>query len=85
MLSKQKKKGATAVSTTAPKNTLQQKVYQAQQPVSSTIDDLLAMLLFCLQNPIYTPEERAAALDAIDGLIRLKADLGLIRRMRRAS
>ncbi len=65
----------------APKNESQSELYRNITPESSKIDELLAGLLFSLQNPNYTLAERALALDAIDGLIRLKADLGLIRRI----
>ena len=79
----EKERGASVKA--APKNESQTELYLNSTPDSSKIDELLAGLLFSLQNPNYTSAERAAALDAIDGLIRLKVDLGLIRRIRRVS
>ncbi len=68
-----------------PKNNRQRESYLNSTPGSSRINELLTALLFSLQDPDHTSEERALALDAIDKLVRLKVDLGLIRRMRRAS
>jgi hypothetical protein len=46
---------------------------------ASTINSALAALVFNLQSPSTDARERAAALDAIDTLIRLKIDTGLLR------
>jgi len=61
------------------------KSYKQPECLSSTIDQLLAGLLFGLQHQHLSPQERTTVLDSIDGLIRLKVDRGLIRRKRHAS
>lgn len=46
---------------------------------SMAIDDILGRLLFGLAIPHITLSERQTVLNAIDGLIRLKIDAGLLR------
>jgi hypothetical protein len=69
-----------AVRTATPKSILQKKCYQTPMLLSNKIDELLAGLLFCLQNPHLTISEKATVLNCIDGLIRLKIDCGLVRK-----
>ena len=67
--------------TATPKSILQKQFYQQPLPLSNKIDELLVALLFSLQIPHLATSEQATVLDYIDGLIRLKIDLGLIKRI----
>ena len=72
------KKPATALLTpvTVAADDFQQEVFYIQQnSLSSTIDQLLAGLVFGLESEHLTPPERATVLDYIDGLLRLRIDL----------
>lgn len=60
------------------------KSYKQPECLSSTIDQLLAGLLFGLQYPHLSSPERATVLDAIDGLLRLKIDIRQGKEVRRA-
>jgi len=53
--------------------------YRSAPYSATTIDGVLAQLLFGLEIPRITRTERATVLDAIDGLVRLKIDAGLLR------
>jgi len=54
-------------------------VYQPMSQRASTINDVLAGLLFGLSIPHLACAERSMVLNAIDGLIRLKIDAGLLK------
>jgi hypothetical protein len=54
-------------------------VYQRVSQQASTINEMLARLLFSLQSPHTTLPERQTVLSTIDDLIRLKVDAGLLR------
>ncbi len=75
---RRQKEGATAA-TMAPKETLQSQCYRSRLQKSSTINQILASLLFALQNQRLTSSERTAILDSVEGLIRLKIELGLLK------
>ena len=78
-----RKRGA---SDKATPNDVRQKIsYGKCLKISSIIDGILAGLLCGLQYPHLTSPERATVLDTIDALLRLKADLGLLKGVRRAS
>jgi len=74
MLSKKEGAGGTA-----PNDNQQEQVYHNQQIESRTINATLTGLLLGLQLPHLTPSERGMVIDSIDGLLRLKIDLGLLR------
>lgn len=76
---------AVALTTTSRQQRKLVKSYKQPKCLSSTIDELLAGLLFGLQLQHFSPLECATVLDSIDRLIRLKVDCGLIRRKRNAS
>jgi hypothetical protein len=69
-------KQATAA-TVAPKHSTDG-LYQRVSRQANTINEILTRLLFGLASPCVTLSERATVLDAIDGLIRLKIDAGLL-------
>lgn len=71
------KKRATA-STVAQKNSAT-RVYGGISRRASRINDVLAALLFSLQSPYCGGADRATVLDAIEGLVRLKIDTGLLK------
>jgi hypothetical protein len=53
-------------------------LYRSCSTKSSTINEILARLMFSLESPHTTPPERHTVLSAIDNLIRLKIDAGLL-------
>ncbi len=73
---RQEKKQATAP-TVAQRNSTDQ-AYRRISRRASRINGTLAALLFKLQSPSPDARERAAVLDTIDALIRLKVDAGLL-------
>ncbi len=75
---KVKKQKATA-GTMALNEALQGKSYQQRSQKSSTINLFLAGLLFAFQVQQLTLPEHASVLGLVDGLIRLKIDLGLLK------
>ena len=58
---------------------LTQVVYRGGSYSATTIDGVLAQLLFGLAIPHVTRTERSTVFKAIDGLIRLKIDAGLLK------
>ena len=66
------------VGTMALKEVLQIQSYRSRLQKSSTINQILASLLFSLENQRLTSSERTAILDLVDGLIRLKIEFGLL-------
>ncbi len=66
---------ALAVAQSNSPNALYHRVSQQ----ASTINGLLAGLLFSLQSRCVTLQERSAVLNTIDDLLRLKIDVGLLR------
>lgn len=54
------------------------RLYPTCPAKSMAIDEILARLLFGLAIPHITLSERKTVLNAIDGLIRLKIDTGLL-------
>ena len=55
------------------------RLYAVCPAKSMAIDEILARLLFGLPIPHITLSERKTVLNAIDGLIRLKIDAGLLK------
>ena len=53
-------------------------LYHTGETKSTAINEVLARLLFALASPHVTRTDRATVLNAIDGLIRLKIDAGLL-------
>jgi hypothetical protein len=66
-----------ATAATAPLKSAQV-VYHGVSCSATTINDVLTRLLFGLAIPHVTLTEQSTVLDAIDGLIRLKIDAGLL-------
>ena len=64
--------------TMALNEALEKKSYQQRSQKSSTINLFLAGLLFTLQVQQLTLPGQASVLGLVDGLIRLKIDLGLL-------
>ncbi len=58
------------------------RLYRRVPRQASRINDVLAALLFSLQSPCCDRADRATVLDAIEGLIRLEVDAGLLEGMR---
>lgn len=58
------------------------RLYRPCSAKSTTINEILARLLFGLAIPHITLSERKTVLNAIDGLIRLKIDAGLLKEVR---
>ncbi len=54
-------------------------LYRTCPEKSMAISEILGQLLFRLESPHLSPTERTGILDVVDGLLRLKVDLGLIR------
>jgi len=73
-----KKSRRAAVDAAAQRNATTRR-YPRVSWQASTINSALASLVFNLQSLSTDARERAAALDAIDTLIRLKIDTGLLR------
>ena len=65
--------------TMALNEALVRKSYQQRSQKSSTINLFLAGLVFTLQVQQLTLPEQASVLGLVDGLIRLKIDLGLLK------
>ena len=53
--------------------------YHGASYSATIINDLLARFIFGLESPQLSPSERTGVLDVIDGLVRLKVDLGLVQ------
>jgi hypothetical protein len=49
---------------------------------ATAINEILARFVFGLQNPRLRPAERTGILNVIDGLVRLKVDLGILKEVR---
>ncbi len=60
-----------------------QVLYRGVSCSATTINDILAQLVFGLASPHLSRVERAGVLDVIDRLIRLKIDVGLLKGCRR--
>lgn len=71
------KQSRAATAATAPLKSTQV-LYRAASYSATTINDVLTRLLFGLSIPHVTLTEQATVLDAIDGLLRLKIDAGLL-------
>jgi hypothetical protein len=54
-------------------------LYRSFSTKSTAINEILARLMFSLESPHTTARERTGVLDVIDGLVRLKVDLGLLK------
>jgi len=55
------------------------RLYRTLQEKSTGINEILARLLFGLENPHLSPLERTGVLSVVDQLLRLKVDAGLLR------
>jgi hypothetical protein len=60
------------------------RLYHRRLSQTTAINEVLAKFVFSLQNPRLHSSERISVLDAIDGLVRLKVDLGLLREVHHA-
>jgi hypothetical protein len=72
-------KRATAAAVAQSKSPI--RLYHRVSQQASTINEMLARLLFSLQSSHTTLPERQTVLSTIDDLIRLKIDAGLFRGM----
>ncbi len=70
-------KRATAAAVAQGKSPVE--LYHRVSQQASTINEVLARLLFSLQSPHTTFPERQTVLSIIDDLLRLKVDVGLLR------